>query len=64
MGRIKTQLIKRTGEELMTKYPGLFTADFDQNQEKITQVAEIPSKRMKNGIAGYLVRLAKRQKDQ
>ena len=64
MGRIKTQLIKRTGEELMAKYPGLFTTDFDQNQEKIVQVAEIPSKKMKNSIAGYLVRLAKRQKTQ
>jgi len=61
MGRIKTTFIKRVGEELWIKYGARFSKDFDNNKKvlqemTISGVFETPSKKMRNKVAGYLVR--------
>jgi small subunit ribosomal protein S17e len=61
MGRIKTQLIKRTSRELMNAYSGSFSASFDENKTVVHQIAEIPSKKMRNSITGYITRLARKR---
>ncbi len=62
MGRIKTMLIKRTVNSLMTKYPDRFKDDYEENKKLVEDVAEIRSKKLRNVIAGYLTRLVKVQK--
>ena len=60
MGRIKSQLIKRTSKELIEKCPDLFTKDFEHNKKILGHT--LPSKRMRNRIAGYIARLKKNEK--
>ena len=61
MGRIKTKLIKRKTRELLSSYGEKFTADFTENKKIIAQLAEIPSKKLRNIVAGYATRLKKKE---
>lgn len=56
MGRIKSTLIKRTSKQLL-QGENRFTTDFDKNKKVL--VAGMPSKPMRNKIAGYITRLKK-----
>ena len=62
MGRIKTQLIKRTTEQLLAKYPGQFTEDFIANKELVNKFVSVYSTKLRNTIAGYLTRLVRVRK--
>lgn len=59
MGRIKTQLIKRTTEEIMEKNGADFSTDFNENKRVLDSKLRISSKKMRNVIAGYATRLKK-----
>jgi ribosomal protein S17E len=59
MGRIKTKLIKAKTVEILEANPNTFTKDFSENKTKLAGVADIRSKKMRNAIAGYLVRKSK-----
>ncbi|MEZ0345446.1 MAG: 30S ribosomal protein S17e [Infirmifilum sp.] len=62
MGNVRTKLVKRTAKMLAEKFSDYFTADFDVNKKKITELADVPSKRLRNQIAGYVTRQIKRKK--
>ena len=62
MGRIKTQLVKRTTNKLLQEHKDSFSTDFSENKKKVQQVAEIPSKKLRNIIAGYVTRQMKVQR--
>ncbi len=61
MGRIKTTLVKRTAEEVLKRNPDIFTIDFDKTKKSLDKVADIQSKKLRNTIAGYVVRLVKQK---
>ncbi|MEK6835907.1 MAG: 30S ribosomal protein S17e [Nanoarchaeota archaeon] len=61
MGRIKTKLVKRTAKELIDLYRDKFSNDFNLNKEIVKELAEIPSKKLRNVTAGYISRLVKKQ---
>ncbi|MBT3407848.1 30S ribosomal protein S17e [Candidatus Woesearchaeota archaeon] len=63
MGRIKTKLIKRISREILEKYKDQISTDFKETNHKLLSFAEVRSKKLKNIIAGYLVRLRKNMKD-
>ncbi|MBN1502921.1 30S ribosomal protein S17e [Candidatus Woesearchaeota archaeon] len=63
MGRIKTKVIKRMSEELFERHREEFKDNFDENKKLVEQFADIPSKKMRNIIAGYITRLVKTKKD-
>lgn len=54
MGRIYGGPVKRIGDELINKYPGLFNGDFDNNKEKVRAVLNVESKKLVNKVAGYI----------
>lgn len=54
MGRIKSALIKRTARSL-AKVGKNFEKGFDKNKEILG--SSMPSKRMRNRIAGYISRI-------
>jgi len=54
MGRIKSALIKRTAKNLL-KEENAFDPTFDNNKKKLG--SSMPSKRLRNRIAGYITRL-------
>jgi len=59
MGRIKTQLVKRTAMKLLAKHPDKFKKDFEENKKLVEETADIKSIKLRNVIAGYLTRLVK-----
>ena len=63
MGRIKTTLIKRTAIKLFNNYRDRFKPDFDKNKKIVMELAKVPSKKLRNTIAGYITRLVKQQKE-
>ncbi|PLW79841.1 30S ribosomal protein S17e [Candidatus Woesearchaeota archaeon] len=63
MGRIKTALIKRVTNELVEKHKDSFTKDYEENKAIVENFADIPSKKLKNIIAGYVTRLVKNTKE-
>lgn len=59
MGKVKTDTVKRTARNLYTRYPDYFNTDFPGNKEKLKNVLLTPSKKVRNGVAGYLTRLGR-----
>ncbi|MEW9490796.1 MAG: 30S ribosomal protein S17e [Candidatus Aramenus sulfurataquae] len=62
MGNIYTRDIKRVAEELYEKYKDEVTEDFGKNKELVSRYLEVYSKKVRNRIAGYLTRYAKKSK--
>ena len=60
MGRIKSTLIKRTARQLIKTSPETFNSSFEENKKALGNT--MPSKRMRNMIAGYISRLKKNAK--
>jgi small subunit ribosomal protein S17e len=61
MGRIKTTLVKRMGNKIYQMNKDKFKKDFDINKKILPDLAEIPSKKLRNIIAGYITRLANQE---
>ena len=61
MGRIKTRKIKAVTMDLLEEHPESFSADFDANKKKVSELTNVSSKKMRNVIAGYMTRLNKTQ---
>ena len=59
MGRIKSQLIKRTTAQLLEGEHN-FNSEFDHNKKILGN--HMPSKPVRNRIAGYMARLLKEKK--
>jgi len=59
MGRIKSTTVKRTTKQLL-KGEHSFTTDFNINKKLLRDT--MPSKSIRNKIAGYLARLVRMQK--
>lgn len=62
MGRIKTQLIKRTTNELLQQYGDKFKEDFTENKLLVRKLVPGITKKLANIIAGYATRLTKKNK--
>ncbi len=60
MGRIKTKPIKRMSLGLFNKAPEMFHKDFESNKKVLGK--ELPGKKTRNMVAGYLTRLKKNNK--
>jgi ribosomal protein S17E len=60
MGRIKTKPIKKASNNLVEKSAELFTEDFEQNKKALGNT--MPSKKVRNMIAGYIARLKKQNR--
>jgi ribosomal protein S17E len=60
MGRIKSLLVKRTAKNLL-KEENKFTEDFEKN--KVLLGNKLPSKSLKNKIAGYLSRIKRQERE-
>ncbi|MBR9691545.1 30S ribosomal protein S17e [Candidatus Woesearchaeota archaeon] len=63
MGRIKTKLIKRVSLKIFKQHRDEFKQEFEGNKEIVEKFADIPSKKIRNIIAGYVTRLAKQKQE-
>lgn len=59
MGRVKSTLVKRTARSLL-KESDSFSNSFEKDKKIL--VGTMPSKKVRNKIAGYIARLKKREK--
>ncbi|MEK6933794.1 MAG: 30S ribosomal protein S17e [Nanoarchaeota archaeon] len=55
MGRIKSLMVKRAAKQLLGDEDTVFTSSFDFNKKLLKNL--MPSKPIKNKVAGYIARL-------
>jgi small subunit ribosomal protein S17e len=60
MGRIKPTLVKRTSRQLLESSSDSFGKTFEENKKALGST--LPSKKMRNKIAGYIARLKRNTK--
>ncbi|MDD5133184.1 MAG: 30S ribosomal protein S17e [Candidatus Nanoarchaeia archaeon] len=60
MGRIKTKLIKRNAMDIFKAGKGRFGNNFEANKKLSDELANIPSKKLRNVIAGHISKLVKK----
>eukprot|EP01129_Flabellula_baltica_P015213 TRINITY_DN757_c0_g1_i1.p1 TRINITY_DN757_c0_g1~~TRINITY_DN757_c0_g1_i1.p1 ORF type:complete len:128 (+),score=31.02 TRINITY_DN757_c0_g1_i1:54-437(+) len=60
MGRVRTKTVKKSAKLIVEKYYTKLTLDFDTNKRICSEVAVIPSARLRNKIAGYTTHLMRR----
>jgi small subunit ribosomal protein S17e len=56
LGNVRTDQIKRTGNELMKRFHSKFTTDFEANKKLVALLAEGTTVKVRNQIAGYITR--------
>jgi small subunit ribosomal protein S17e len=59
MGRIKTKQAKRVSKKLVAEHADAFKDNFEENKKILPEFVDIPSKKLKNTVAGYVTRLIK-----
>jgi ribosomal protein S17E len=57
---VRTKTVKKSARVIIEKYYSRLTLDFHTNKRVVDEVAEVPSKRMRNKIAGFVTHLMKR----
>jgi len=60
MGRVRTKTVKRAAKVLLEKHYQKLTNDFHINKRILSEVAKVPTKRLRNKIAGFATHLVKR----
>ncbi len=56
LGKVKTEQIKRVGKELLERYRGQFSNNFEENKRKVEALTQGTTPRVRNQIAGYITR--------
>ncbi len=59
MGKVRPRYIKNLARKLLELYPDRFTTDFEHNKKVVMELADIPSKKVRNKVAGYITHLIK-----
>lgn len=57
MGRVRQTYIKRLAKDLVSADPERFSEDFDENKQELKEMEEFNSKKLRNRVAGYIVRV-------
>ena len=57
---VRTKTIKKSARTIVEKYYPRLTVDFHTNKRIVDEVAILPSKRIRNKIAGYTTHLMRR----
>ena len=54
LGKVKTEQIKRTGKELMARFPDKFSSNFEDNKRGVSALTQGTTTKIRNQIAGYI----------
>ena len=54
LGKVKTEHIKRLGQELMSRFPDRFSSNFDDNKHAVDALTEGATTKVRNQVAGYI----------
>ena len=47
---------RRIAEQILSRHPGDFGTDYEKNKAALDELALIPSKQLRNKIAGYIAK--------
>lgn len=61
MGRIKSTTVKRASRQLLESSDESFGKTFEENKKALGSI--LPSKKVRNKIAGYIARIKKNRKN-
>jgi len=59
LGKVRQDNIKKIARELIRRYPGKFTNDFEMNKKLVIALTTPSSTKIRNKIAGYVTSLRK-----
>jgi small subunit ribosomal protein S17e len=54
LGKVKTEHIKRLGQELLERFPEKFSSNFDDNKRTVDELTEGATTKVRNQVAGYI----------
>jgi small subunit ribosomal protein S17e len=54
LGKVKTEHIKRLGQDLMSRFPDKFSSNFDDNKHAVDELTEGATTKVRNQVAGYI----------
>ncbi|MFB6208588.1 MAG: 30S ribosomal protein S17e [Candidatus Nanohaloarchaea archaeon] len=57
MGRVRQTYIKRLAKDMVEADPERFSEEFDENKQELKEMDEFESKKLRNRVAGYIVRV-------
>uniref|UniRef100_A0A0D9VNG8 40S ribosomal protein S17 n=1 Tax=Leersia perrieri TaxID=77586 RepID=A0A0D9VNG8_9ORYZ len=60
MGRVRTKTVKKTSRQVIERYYSRMTVDFHTNKKVLEEVSILPSKRLRNKVAGFSTHLMRR----
>ena len=63
MSKVRQTYIKRLAKDLVDAEPEKFTEDFEENKQELKQTEEFESKKLRNRVAGYIVRVVQNSKE-
>ena len=63
MGRVRQTYVKRLAKDLVSADEERFSDDFDENKEELKDMDEFRSKKLRNRVAGYIVRVVGNKED-
>lgn len=50
---------RRISETILQRHPEAFSSDYEQNKKALEELALVPSKQLRNHIAGYIAKRLK-----
>lgn len=62
MGRVRPKHVKRLARDLVEEDEDRFEEDFDHNKEVLKDLDLVESKKLRNRVAGYIVRVLQNKK--
>jgi len=63
MGRIKTALAKRVTMKLIKNHRALLKDNFEDNKKIVNELVDMPSRKLRNVVAGYVTRIIKTKRE-
>merc|ERR1712166_631738 len=60
MGRVRTKTIKKAARKIVENYYNKLTLDFQINKRIVQEIADTPTKKIRNKIAGFVTHLMRR----
>lgn len=62
MGRVRPRHVKRLAQDLVEEHEDRFEEDFEHNKEQLKEMDEFESKKLRNRVAGYMVRVIRNKR--
>jgi small subunit ribosomal protein S17e len=63
MSKVRQTYIKRLANDLVEADDERFSEDFEENKEELKKTEEFESKKLRNRVAGYIVRVVENSKE-